>query len=117
MTWLIIKYCITAAIVVLVSEVAARSGKVGALIAALPLISVLTLIWMHVDKQPTEKIATFTTYTLWYVLPTLPFFVVFPPLLQRFGFWMALAASLVLTMTTMAIAAMILRRFGVTFVS
>ena len=57
MTWIISKYLITAAMVVLISEVAKRSDKFGGLIAALPLVTVLTLVWLYVENQPTEKIA------------------------------------------------------------
>ncbi|WP_339616319.1 DUF3147 family protein [uncultured Gilvimarinus sp.] len=75
--WLITKYLITAAVVVVVSEVAKRSDKIGALIVALPLITILTLIWLQVENQSQEKIARHAWYTFWYVLPTLPMFLGF----------------------------------------
>ena len=113
MAWIITKFCITAAIVVLASEVAARSGKAGALIAALPLVTLLTLVWLYLDKQPVARIATFSTYTFWYVIPTLPLLLIFPALLQRTGFWSALLASIVLTMAIFLVVALLLRRFGI----
>ena len=70
MTWLITKHAITAALVVLISEVAKRSDKLGALIAALPLVTVLAMIWLYVEQQPPEKISNHAWYTFWYVLPT-----------------------------------------------
>jgi hypothetical protein len=70
MQWLITKYLITAAIVV-VSEAAKRSDKLGGFIAALPLVTVLTLIWLHVERQPEIKVANHAWYTFWYFLPTL----------------------------------------------
>ncbi|SMC26655.1 hypothetical protein SAMN02745857_02562 [Andreprevotia lacus DSM 23236] len=57
MYYLIIKYGITAAVVVLVSEFAKRSDRLGALIASLPLVTVLTLCWLYLEKQPADKIA------------------------------------------------------------
>lgn len=57
MTWLIVKYILTSGVVVLVSEIAKRSDKLGGLIAALPLVTFLALIWLHLEQQPTEKIA------------------------------------------------------------
>jgi uncharacterized membrane protein (GlpM family) len=57
MTWIFTKYFITAAVVVLVSELAKRSDKLGGLVAALPLVTILTLIWLYVENQPTSKIA------------------------------------------------------------
>ena len=57
MTWIITKYFLTAAVVVLLSELAKRIDKLGGFVAALPMVTVLTLIWLHVERQPTEKIA------------------------------------------------------------
>lgn len=113
MAWLITKYVLTAAVVVLVSEIAKRSGKLGALITALPLIVVLALIWLHVERQPQEKIADYARLTFWYVLPTLPMFLIFPWLLPRWGFWPTLAASAALTAVCFGVLALVLRRFGI----
>jgi len=113
MTWLITKYFLTAAVVVLVSEFAKRSDKLGGLLAALPLVTVLALIWLHVEKQPAEKIANHAWYTFWYVLPTLPMFLVFPALLPRLGFWPTLLACVLITMVCFGLFALLLRRFGI----
>lgn len=78
MHYLIIKYFITAGLVVLVSELAKRSDKLGGVIAALPLVTVLALIWLYMEDQPASKIANHAYYTFWYVLPTLPMFLIFP---------------------------------------
>lgn len=75
MIWLIVKYALTAGIIVLVSEVAKRSDRIGGLLAALPLVSVLVLIWMKLEGQTQAKIASHTWYTFWYVFPTLPMFL------------------------------------------
>ena len=113
MGWLITKYAITAAIVVLVSELAKRSDKLGGFIAALPLVTVLALIWLYVENQPQQKLANHAWYTFWYVLPTLPMFLVFPVLLPRWGFWPTLLACVVLTVVCFALFVVVLRRFGV----
>lgn len=113
MAWILTKYLLTAAVVVVVSEVAKRSDKLGALIASLPLVSVLALIWLHLERQPTEKLANHAAFTFWYVIPTLPMFVAFPWLLARLGFWWAIAASVVLTATCFGMLVLGLRRFGV----
>lgn len=113
MGWLITKYLITAAIVVGVSEAAKRSDKLGGLIAALPLVTVLALVWLYVDKQPTTKIANHAWYTFWYVLPTLPMFALFPALLVRIGFWPTLLASVVITLACFALTAWAVRPFGI----
>ncbi len=113
MTWLIIKYLSTAAVVVLVSEFAKRSDRLGGLIAALPLVTLLALVWLHVEQQPAEKIANHAWYTFWYVVPTLPMFLAFPWLLNRFGFWPALGVSVVITVICFALFAWVMKHFGV----
>jgi uncharacterized membrane protein (GlpM family) len=112
-SWIITKYLITAAVVVLVSELAKRSDKLGAFVAALPLVTVLVLIWLYVEQQPQEKIANHAWYTFWYVLPTLPMFLAFPALLPRLGFWLTLLASVVITVICFGLFALVLRRFGI----
>lgn len=113
MVWLITKYLVTAAVVVLVSELAKRSDKWGGFIAALPLVTVLALIWLHVERQPEDKIANHAWYTFWYVLPTLPMFLVFPALLPRLGFWPTLLACVLLTVLCFGLFALAVRRWGI----
>jgi len=113
MVWLVLKYLVTAGVVVAVSEVAKRSDRLGGLIAALPMVTVLALIWLHVERQPQEKIANHAWYTFWYVVPTLPMFLVFPWLLPRLGFWPTLGVSVILTIACFAAFAMLVKRFGI----
>ncbi|MFT5208631.1 MAG: hypothetical protein ACI9CE_000345 [Flavobacterium sp.] len=113
MIWLISKYLITAGIVVLVSELALRSDKLGAFVAAMPLVTVLTLIWLSIEGQPTSKIANHAYYTFWYVVPTLPMFLIFPKLLTQFGFWSSLLISMFITFCLFVVTAVLLKRFGI----
>ncbi|HXD38202.1 MAG TPA: DUF3147 family protein [Rhodanobacter sp.] len=113
MVWLVTKYLITAAVVVLVSEVTKRSDRLGGLIAALPLVTVLALIWLQVERQPQVKIANHAWYTFWYVVPTLPMFLAFPVLLPRLGFWPTLLSCVVITLVCFWLFALLVRRFGI----
>lgn len=113
MSWIITKYLITAAVVVLITEVAKRSDKLGGLVAALPMVTILALIWLYVENQSTEKIANHAWYTFWYVVPTLPMFLAFPWLLPRIGFWPTLAASVVITVVCFGLFALLVKRFGI----
>ena len=113
MAWLAFKYLTTAGLVVVISELAKRSDRLGAAVAALPLVTVLTLIWLYVERQPDAKLASHAYYTFWYVLPTLPMFLAFPWLLPRLGFWTTLLASAGLTVACFLGLAFVLRRFGV----
>ena len=113
MAWLIAKYLLTAAVVVLVSELAKRSDRLGGLVAALPLVTVLALIWLYLENQSQEKIANHAWYTFWYVIPTLPMFLAFPLLLPRLGFWLSLLACVLITFLCFGLFALAVRRFGV----
>jgi uncharacterized membrane protein (GlpM family) len=113
MPYLIFKYLVTAGVVVLVSELAKRSDKLGGFIAALPMVTVLTLIWLYVEQQPASKISNHAYYTFWYVIPTLPMFLLFPYLMEKTSFWAALAISVVFTVVLFGTYAFALKRFGV----
>ena len=113
MAWIIVKYLITSGAVVLISELAKRSDRLGGFIAALPLVTLLTLIWLYVENQPQDKIANHAWYTFWYVVPTLPMFLVFPYLLPRIGFWLTLLSCVLLTVLCFGLFALLVRRFGI----
>jgi hypothetical protein len=113
MQWLITKYLKSAGVVVLVSEVAKRSGKLGGLMAALPLITLLSMIWMYIEQAPEAEIADQASFTFWYVIPTLPMFVVFPFLLARFGFWTSMGLSVVLTIACFFLLSIAVKPMGI----
>lgn len=113
MLWIVTKYAVTAAVVVAVSEIAKRSDKLGGFVAALPLVTILALIWLHAERQPVEKIANHAWYTFWYVLPTLPMFLAFPLLLPRLGFWLTLGACVLITVVLFGLFAALVGRFGI----
>lgn len=99
--------------VVLISEVAKRSDKLGGLIAALPMVTVLTLIWLFMENQPSEKIANHAWYTFWYVVPTLPMFLAFPWLLKRMGFWPTMGTSIIITLASFYLFARLVKSWGI----
>ena len=113
MAWIITKYLLTAGMVVFISEVAKRSDRLGGFIAALPLMTLLTLMWLFVENQPEEKIANHAYYTFWYVIPTLPMFLLFPLLLPKLGFWMTMGASVVVTVICFSLFALLIKSFGI----
>jgi len=113
MTWIISKYLLTAGMVVFISEVAKRSDRLGGFIAALPLMTLLTLTWLYMENQPEEKIANHAYYTFWYVIPTLPMFLLFPYLLPKLGFWLTMGASVVVTIICLGLFTLMMKGFGV----
>ena len=113
MAWIITKYLLTAGMVVFISEIAKRSDKLGGFIAALPLMTLLTLVWLYVENQPEEKIANHAYYTFWYVIPTLPMFLLFPYLLPKLGFWITMGACVVATVICFGLFALVMKSFGI----
>ncbi|MBN8419276.1 MAG: DUF3147 family protein [Verrucomicrobia bacterium] len=112
---LILKYLLSAGIITLVSEMVKRSDKLGALLAALPFVSVITLFWVHFESAPeirAQKTADHMYYIFWYVLPTLPMFLLFPSFQRWWGFYGALGGSAVLTVLLFALLRTITARFG-----
>ena len=98
MLYATIKVLLTSVLVVAVSETAKRSALFGAVIASVPLTSVLAMIWLYVDTGDTEKIARLSHGIFWLVLPSLVLFLTLPILLRAgLGFYMSLGASIALT--------------------
>ncbi len=96
-----------------VSEVAKRYPGFGALIASLPLVSVLGMMWLWHDKPDTANMAAHVQATFWFVLPSLPMFLLIPMLLRAgWNFWVALAAGCVLTIALYLLMTAIGPRFG-----
>jgi hypothetical protein len=99
MTYLILKALISGVLIAAVSEVSKRYPGLGGLIASLPLVSVLGMIWLWRDTAEPARLADHATATFWFVLPSLPMFLLIPALLKRgIPFWPALAAGCALTM-------------------
>lgn len=113
MTMLLVKYLLSAAVIVAVSEVAKHSDRTGALIASLPMVTIMALIWLHLEGAPSSKLANHAWYTFWYVLPTLPMFALFPLMIGRWGFWLSLILSAFLTAFLFAALGLLVKRFGV----
>lgn len=111
--FLLFKYLVTALIVILVSEFAKRNDQLGALMAALPLVTVFTLIWLHMEGQPAARIVNHAYYTFWYVLPTLPMFLLFPYLYSKLSFWPALIFSCLITILLFGLLALWMKKYAI----
>jgi hypothetical protein len=98
MAYFLVKVLISAILVATISEVARRQPTLGALVASLPLLSILAVIWLWRDSHDPKLIAYHLEATFWLLLPSLPMFLVVPALLRSgIGFWPSLGAGSVLT--------------------
>lgn len=116
MLYLALKALLSGIIIAIVSEVAKRSPAFGALIASLPLVSLLAIIWLWRDTGDTQRIANHAEATFWYVIPSMPMFLAFPFMLRAgVGFWWALIASCALTIGLYFLTVVVAGRFGIRF--
>ena len=114
MLYLGVKALISGLLAATVSEIAKRSPAFGALVASLPLISIMAVIWLWRDTADSQRIASQMEATFWYVLPSLPMFLLMPAMLRiGIGFWICLIASCALTVALYLVTAWILSKFGI----
>ena len=114
MLYLVIKAGLSGVIIAIVSEVARRAPGFGALIASLPLVSILGMIWLWRDTGDPVRMADHAQATFWFVLPSLPMFLLVPMMLRRgIGFWPALFVGCLVTVTLYAATTWALSRAGV----
>lgn len=113
MVYLLLKYLVTAALVVIISEIARRNDRMGSLIASLPLVTILTLFWLKFENVGEEKISNHAYYTFWFVIPTLPMFLIFPKLNATCGFWVAMLCSIAFTTVLFYLYQLVLIRLGI----
>jgi hypothetical protein len=93
-----IKILISAFIIVAVNELSKRSTALAAMLLALPIVSVIAFTWEWTETSDAENIANLSTETFWFVLPTLPMFLLLSWLLrQGYNYYLALAICSVLT--------------------
>jgi hypothetical protein len=114
MTAFIVRAALSGLVIALIALVARRSPAAGALIAALPLVSLLAMIWLWRDTHDVERLAAQAEATFCYVLPSLPMFLLIPWMLRHdHGFWPAIGAGCVLTILLYLVTIVIAARFGV----
>jgi hypothetical protein len=110
----VIKIVVTAILVVAISELAKRSSLLGAVLASIPLTSVLAMIWLYVDTGDAEKVAGLATGIFWLVLPSLVLFIALPLMLRAgWPFAPSLLASSALTVAGYFLMLATLKRFGI----
>ncbi|MEM6279173.1 MAG: DUF3147 family protein [Verrucomicrobiota bacterium] len=115
-----IKLLISAALIYFVNEIVVTRSKplLGSMIASLPLVSIITFFWIWAGLKDSpqdrvEKLAAHSTGVFWFVLPSLPMFLLFPVLLRKgLNFWPSILISCLLTMLLYALMATLLKRFG-----
>jgi len=109
-----LKVLLTALVVVTVSEVAKRSSVFAALVASLPLTSLLAFVWLYLDTRDASKVATLSVDIFWLVIPSLALFLALPLFLRLgWGFWLSLLAACTVTAACYASMLALAKRVGI----
>ena len=103
MLYLVIKALLSGAIVAAVSEIARRYPGWGGLVASLPLVSLLAMTWLYLDTKEPEKVAGLASSTFWFILPSIPLFLIVPALIRSgLAFWLSMAVAIAVTLALYA---------------
>ncbi|MBU0720252.1 DUF3147 family protein [bacterium] len=114
MLYYITKLIITALLIVLISEIGKRYSLAGALLAAIPLVSILAMIWMYIDTSETKSAVEFSNRIVWLIAPSMTLFIVFPLLIKKgMHFYPSLFISTVLTIMAYYSVIFILGKLGI----
>ena len=112
-SYYLLKTVVTVALVIAISELSKRSTLIGALLASVPLVSVLAMTWLYVETRDTAQVGQLSRSVFWLVLPSLVLFLVLPVLLERgYRFYASLAASMSVTVVAYFLMIAIARQFG-----
>lgn len=114
MTYYIIKLVITTLLIVLISEIAKRSSLAGAMLAAIPLVSILAMIWMYIDTNDSSSAVEFSNSIVWLIVPSMTLFIAFPILIKKgVSFYPSLLISIVMTIVAYYSVIFVLEKFGI----
>lgn len=113
MLFYITKIIITTLLVVLVSEITKRSSLLGGVLASVPLVSVLAMVWLYVETGDGAKVVALSNSIFWLIFPSLTLFVALPVLMKKgFGFYPSMAASIVMTVIAYYLMIAVAEKFG-----
>ena len=91
MAYYVFKVAISALLIVAIAEISKRSSFIGALLASVPLVSVLAMVWLYVDTRDSDKVAALASGVFWLVLPSLALFIALPLMLkQGYNFYLSM---------------------------
>jgi len=108
----IFKILLTALIIFMVAQLSQRDTLLAAVLASIPLVSVLAMMWMNQDGSSNEEIVNFSKDIVWLVIPSLLLFIVMPELIERgWDFYPALGGGLCVTIIGYFLMIEVMNRF------
>ena len=97
MSFFIFKIIFTSLLIVIITEISKFNVKIGSILTAMPITTLLVIFWLYFEKVQNNEISEYTKNTLYFILPTIPFFIIFPFLISRCGFLISVSLSLLIT--------------------
>ena len=114
MTYYVLKIVVTTLLIVLISEISKRSSFAGAVLASVPIVSVLAMLWLYIDTKDAHKIVVLSSSIFWLVLPSLTLFIALPLLLkQGVNFYTSMSLSVGVTILSYWIMVASLNHLGI----
>jgi len=114
LSYYLVKIATTTLLIVAISEIARRSSLVGAILASVPLVSVLAILWLYIDTKDVERVSTLASSVFWLVLPSLALFFVLPRMLKHgLNFYLSLGLSVAITVVCYFLMVSVLSHYGV----
>jgi len=113
-TFYLAKIAITATLIVIISEIAKRSTLAGAILASIPLVSVLAMFWLYIETKDTARVTSLAVSVFWLILPSLVLFITLPLLLKHgLSFYVSITVSIAVTVVSYLLMVTILHHFGI----
>ncbi|MEE2746884.1 MAG: DUF3147 family protein [Candidatus Thermoplasmatota archaeon] len=107
------KIVLTALIIFGVVQVSEQNKLMAAVLASIPIVSVLAMIWMNHEGQSSEEIVVFAKNIVWLIIPSLLLFIVMPVLMERgWEFYPALGAGLASTLIGYFLMTQVMEKYG-----
>lgn len=114
MAYYVIKLIVTALLIVLISEISKRSSLAGAILAAIPLVSILAMTWMYMDTNESTTAVAFSNKIVWLIAPSMTLFIAFPFFIKKgLGFYPSMGISIVMTICAYYSVILVLEKIGV----
>jgi len=101
-------------LIVLISEIAKRNSLMGAMLASIPLVSILAMIWMYIDTNDTKSAVEFSNSIVWLIIPSMTLFILFPVLIKNgLSFYLSLFIAVAMTIVAYYSVIFILDKLGI----
>jgi len=115
MIYYVLKFSISALLIVAISEVSKRYSLAAGILASVPIISVLAMIWLYIDTASIARVSKLSASIFWIVFPFLPLFIILPVLLKnKVPFYPALIISSLVMVLCYYATILLLKKFGIT---